>query len=187
MKIVIAITGASGSIYAEDLIERLMQSEAQIERIAIVRSKNAEMVWEHELETAWPQHQKIQYFEKDNFLAPFASGSANWDAMVILPASMGSIARIAHGISAELISRTADVMLKEEKQLIICPREMPFNQIHLKNILQLQQAGATIFPTSPSFYSKPTSIKELIGTVTSRIVDHLGINQKNNFRWGEEL
>ena len=185
MKIVIAITGASGSIYAEDLIERLIQSDNQIERIAIVRSTNAKMVWQHELGTNWPEHQKIEYFEKDNFLAPFASGSAKWDSMVILPASMGSISRIAHGISDELISRTADVMLKENRKLIICPREMPFNQIHLKNILQLQQAGATIFPTSPSFYSKPKNIKELIGTVTSRIIDHLGINQNHNFRWGQ--
>ncbi len=185
MKIVIAITGASGSIYAEDLIERLIASEKQIEHIAIVRSKNAELVWKHELETAWPEHQKIEYFEKNDFMAPFASGSASWDVMVVVPASMGTIGRIANGISDDLITRAADVMLKEEKKLIVCPREMPFNQIHLKNLLKLQQAGATIFPTSPSFYSKPKSIKELIGTVTSRIIDHLGVNQNDSFRWGE--
>ena len=186
MKIILAVTGASGSIYAEDLIERIIHCESQIEQLAIIRSKNAELVWQHELASSWPKHSKIEYFEKNDFMAPFASGSANWDAMVVLPASMGTIGRIANGISDELITRTADVMLKEEKKLIICPREMPFNQIHLKNLLQCQQAGATIIPTSPSFYSKPNTIKALIGTVTTRIVDHLGILQNNEYRWGNK-
>jgi len=186
MKIIVAVTGASGSIYAEDLLERLIQTESQIEEIAVVRSKNAEMVWLHELDSKWPEHDKISYHKKNNFMAPFASGSANWDAMIILPASMGSIGRITNGISDDLITRAADVMLKEHKKLIICPREMPFNQIHLTNILKLQQAGARIFPTSPSFYSKPKNIKELIGTVTSRIIDHLGLNQDQAFRWSEK-
>jgi len=186
MKIVIAITGASGSIYADDFVERLIAQEKQIEEIAIVKSTNADLVWKHELNKEWPNHSKIKYFQKNDFMAPFASGSANWDAMVIVPASMGTIGRIANGISDDLITRAADVMLKEEKKLIVCPREMPFNQIHLTNLLKLQQAGATIFPTSPSFYSKPNTIKELIGTVTSRIIDHLGIKQANTYRWSEK-
>jgi len=185
MKIVIAITGASGSIYAEDLLNRMLKIESSIESIAIVRSKNAELVWEHELETKWPEHSKLTYFDKRNFMAPFASGSAGWDAMVIVPCSMGTLGRISNGISDDLITRAADVMLKENKKLIICPREMPFNQIHLKNLLTVQQAGATILPTSPSFYSKPQNIRELIGTVTTRIIDHLKINQENTFRWGD--
>ncbi len=185
MKIVIAITGASGSIYAEDLIERLISVEHQIDQIAIIRSKNAELVWEHELGTKLPKHSKIKYFEKNDFMAPFASGSAIFDCMIILPASMGTIGRVANGISDDLISRTADVFLKEEKKLIVCPREMPFSQIHLKNLLRLQQAGATILPTSPSFYSNPKSIKQLIGTVTNRIFDHINLKQNNTFRWGE--
>ena len=184
MKIIIAITGASGSIYAEDIVERLIQQESQIEQIAIIRSKNAELVWQHELGTEWPKHPKIQYYEKNDFMAPFASGSAKWDSMLIIPASMGTIGRIANGISDDLITRAADVMLKEEKKLIVCPRELPFNQIHLKNLLQIQQAGATVIPTSPSFYSKPKDIKALIGTVTSRIIDHIGI-QDQSYRWGE--
>ena len=183
MKIVVAITGASGSIYAEDIIERLIRNEKQIEQIAIVRSKNAELVWQHELGTAWPKHSKITYFEKNDFMAPFASGSAKWDVMIVIPTSMGTIGRIANGVSDDLITRAADVMLKEERKLIICPREMPFNQIHLKNLLQLQQAGAIIIPTSPSFYSNPKDIKALIGTVTSRIIDHIGIDQ-DGYRWG---
>lgn len=186
MKIIVAVTGASGSIYAEDLIERLIQAESQIEEIGVVRSKNAEMVWLHELDSSWPEHSKLTYYKKNNFMAPFASGSANWDAMVILPASMGSIGRIANGISDDLITRAADVMLKENKKLLICPREMPFNQIHISNLLKVQQAGATIFPTSPSFYSKPQNIKELIGTVTSRIIDHLGLSQGQTFRWSDK-
>jgi 4-hydroxy-3-polyprenylbenzoate decarboxylase len=184
MKIIIAITGASGSIYAEDVVERLIRQENQIEQIAIVRSKNAELVWQHELGTEWPKHSKIQYYEKNDFMAPFASGSAKWDSMLIVPASMGTIGRIANGISDDLITRAADVMLKEEKKLIVCPRELPFNQIHLKNLLQIQQAGATVIPTSPSFYSKPKDIKALIGTVTSRIIDHIGL-QAQSYRWGE--
>ena len=186
MKIILAITGASGSIYAEDLIERIINSGSQIEQLAIIRSKNAELVWQHELDSSWPKDSKIKYFDKNDFMAPFASGSANWDAMVILPASMGSIGRIANGISNDLTTRAADVILKEEKKLIICPREMPFNQIHLKNLLQCQQAGATILPTSPSFYSKPKDIKALIGTVTARIIDHLGIRQEKEYRWGKD-
>jgi len=185
MKIVIAVTGGSGSIYAEDLIEKLILSEHLIDKIALIRSKNAELAWKHELDTVWPQHTKITYFSKNDFMAPFASGSAVYDCMIILPASMGTIGRIANGISDDLISRAADVFLKEKKKLIICPREMPFNQIHLKNLLAIQQAGSTIFPTSPSFYSKPSSIKKLIGTVTDRIIDHIGLKQKDSFRWGE--
>ena len=185
MKIVIAITGASGSIYADDLINKLLQNKL-ISKIAIIRSKNAELVWQHELEKAWPKNIKIEYFNKNDFMAPFASGSSKWDACVIVPASMGVIGRISNGISDDLITRTADVFLKEERKLIICPREMPFNQIHLQNLLTLRQSGATVFPTSPSFYSKPKTILDLIGTVTSRIIDHLGIEQKNTYRWGEK-
>ena len=183
MKLIVAITGASGSIYAKDLIERLIVAEQQITSLAIISSQNAKWIWEHELSEAWPTHKKITYYENNNFMAPFASGSSKWDAMAIVPASMGSIGRIANGISDDLISRSADVMLKEERKLIICPRETPLNQIHLRNLLQLQKAGGTILPTNPSFYSKPKTIKELIGSVSSRIIDHLGIRQEEAYRW----
>lgn len=186
MKIIVGITGASGSIYAEDLLERLLKENTQINQVAVIRSKNAEQVWNHEIGKPWPKHEKLVYFDKNNFMAPFASGSSAWDAMVIIPASMGTIGRVAHGFSDDLISRAADVMLKEKKSLLICPRELPFNEIHVQNLMLLQRSGATIFPTSPSFYSKPQTIKALIGTVTSRIVDHLGI-QQNVYRWGENI
>jgi len=185
MKIIIAITGASGSIYAEDLIQKLIESEYQIEKIAIIYSDNAKTIWQEELKTEQVKHDKIIYYSNNDFFAPFASGSSKWDAMVILPASMGTIGRISSGISDNLTTRTADVMLKENRKLIVCPRETPFSQIHLKNLLNIQQAGAIIFPTSPSFYSNPQTIKELIGTVTSRIIDHLNLQQKETFRWGE--
>lgn len=184
MKIIIGITGASGSIYAQDLLEKLVANKG-VNQIAVVRSSNAQQVWAHELNMEWPESGKIKYFSKTDFTASFASGSSAWNAMVIVPASMGTIGRIANGISDELISRTADVMLKEERQLIICPRELPFNQIHLQNLLLLKQSGATIMATSPSFYSKPQTIKELVGTVTARIVDHLRLEQKI-YRWGEK-
>jgi 4-hydroxy-3-polyprenylbenzoate decarboxylase len=184
MKIIIAVTGASGSVYAQDLLERLIVNP-EVLQIAVIRSTNAEQVWSHELDMPWPEADKLKYFSKTDFTAPFASGSSAWNAMVLVPASMGTVGRIAHGISDELISRTADVMLKEERQLIVCPRELPFNQIHLKNLLALKEAGATIMATSPSFYSKPLTIKDLIGTVTSRIVDHLGLKQ-DIYRWGEQ-
>lgn len=185
MKIIIAITGASGSIYAQDIIERLIKLEQQIEAIAIVRSTNANFVWKHELDSPWPEHRKIKYFDSKDFMAPFASGSSAWDSMIIVPASMGTIGRIANGISDDLITRAADVMFKEQRQILVCPREMPFNKIHLRNLMTLQDAGATIMTTSPSFYSKPQNIRELIGTVTSRIIDHLSLKQNETFRWGE--
>ncbi len=183
MKIVLGITGASGSIYAKTIMEQLLENKS-VKKLAVVLSSNAETVWEHELGDAWLQHSKLDYFHKSDFMAPFASGSSKWDAMVILPASMGSIGRIANGISDDLMTRAADVMLKEGRKLIICPRETPFNAIHLKNMMILQDAGATILATSPSFYSKPKTFDELVKTVTNRVLDQLGVNSEA-FRWGE--
>lgn len=185
-RIIIAVTGASGSIYADDLIERLLCSDSNVTEIAIVRSKNAMQVWAHELQKSWPGHDKIAYFDSHDFNAPFASGSSKWDAMVVIPASMGTVARIAHGISDELITRTADVFLKERRSLIICPRESPMSPIHLSNLLSLSQMGALIMPASPSFYAPATDIKQLVGSITQRIIDHLGISQENTYRWGEQ-
>ncbi|MBN2668116.1 MAG: UbiX family flavin prenyltransferase [Bacteroidales bacterium] len=182
-KIIVAVTGASGSIYASDLIQKLIKLTNS--EIAVIRSANAMMVWQHELETGWPFGDQIQYFDNKDFMAPFASGSSAWDAMVIIPASMGTIGRIAHGISDGLITRAADVMLKEKKHVIICPRETPWNLIHIENLKLLHLAGALIMPTSPSFYSKPKDIQALIGTVSDRIIDHLKI-EHTSFRWGKK-
>ncbi len=183
MKIILAVTGASGSIYAQTLMQQMLESQ-EVEQIAVVRSDNAKMVWEHELKSPWIEHPIIRYYDKQDFMAPFASGSSAWDAMVILPASMGVIGRVANGISDDLICRASDVMLKEQRKLIVCPRETPFSRIHLKNMLLLQESGATILPTSPSFYSLPNSIHQLVRTLTDRVLDHLGIACESN-RWGD--
>ncbi len=183
MKIIIAITGASGSIYANDLIQKILLHSDKISNIAIVMSKNAKKVWQHELGIAMPQDNKISYFENDDFSAPFASGSACYDAMIIVPASMGTVGRIANVCSESLISRAADVTLKERKKMIVMPRETPFHLLHLQNLEKISLAGGIIVPAIPSFYSKPKSIDELIGTVTDRILDLLNLPQKH-FRWG---
>jgi len=184
MKIVIAITGASGSIYAKDLIEKILLHSDKVSDIAIIMSENGKEVWQHELETEMPQNNKISYFENDDFSAPFASGSACYDAMVIVPASMGTVGRIANVCSENLITRAADVVLKERKKLIIMPRETPFHLLHLQNLEKISLAGGIIVPAIPSFYSKPKSINELIATVTDRVLDLLDLPQKH-FRWGE--
>ena len=183
MKIVVAITGASASIYADDLINKLLVSD-EVKEIAIVMSDNAKEVWQYELGKKWPQHHKISYFENTDFHAPFASGSACYDAMVIVPASMGTIGRIAHVCSENLITRTADVMLKERKKLIIVARETPLSLLHIQNMEKISLAGGIIVPAIPSFYSRPKTINELIATVTDRILDLLNLVHQQ-YRWGE--
>ncbi len=183
MKVVLGVTGASGSIYAKMFINRMLQNK-DVEALSVVRSGNAEKVWEHELGEKWPEHKKLTYFHKSDFMAPFASGSSKWDVMVILPASMGCLGRIASGVSEDLISRAADVMLKENRKLIVCPRETPFNAIHLRNMMTLQNAGATILATSPSFYSQPQTVNDVVETVVSRVIDQLGLSQEV-YRWGD--
>ena len=179
-KIVVAITGASGSIYAKRLIHYLDRLYEQCS-YEVVFSKNAIKVWEWELKET--PKLKAKVYNIDDYFAPFASGSAKYDAMVIIPASMGTIARITHGISDNLITRAADVFIKEKRQLIIVFREAPLSTLHLKNLLTLSKAGATIFPAAPSFYSNPNNINEIIDTIVLRILDHLGL-QIDYKRWG---
>ncbi|MDA3910749.1 MAG: UbiX family flavin prenyltransferase [Bacteroidales bacterium] len=181
-KIVIAITGASGAIYAQSLIEKLEQSE-HVELLSVVMSEVAKQVWETEIGTK-PNFTSKQY-QSDNFYAPFASGSSVQDSMIILPCTMGTMAKIAGGIADNLITRAADVFLKEKKQLIIVPRETPFNLIHVRNMEQLILAGAQIIPASPSFYANPKSIDDLVSHFTDRILDQLSIPTKA-YRWGSE-
>ena len=186
MKITLAITGASGTIYAHRLLQYLINSE-QVTAIYLVMSDSAKLVAEHELpEVSFVDYVvsggKVELLDNNDFFTPIASGSNSADAMVILPASMGSVGRIAGGISGDLIARAADVMLKEGKQIIICPRETPFSLIHLRNLTTLKESGATILPTVPSFYSHPTTIDELVDTVIERILNQLGIDNKG-FKW----
>lgn len=182
MKIIVAITGASGTIYAHHVLEHLLRAE-EVEQVALILSPTAYKVAEYE-GIELPQSEKIVIFDNQDMFAPTASGSAAYDAMVVVPASMGSIGRIAAGISSTLIERSADVMLKERRPLIIVPREAPYSLIHLRNMTSLCEAGALILPASPSFYSHPQSISDLVDSVVERIIAHLGVKQEH-FSWGE--
>jgi flavin prenyltransferase len=181
-KIVLAIGGSSGSIYAQRLMTKL-QAMPQL-TIAVVMSDNAIINWELEIgpwdKSAWP---KIKFYEKNDFYAPFASGSARYGTMIICPCSMGLLARIATGVSDDLLTRSADVILKERRKLIILPREAPYNLIHLHNMTTLTQAGAIICPATPSFYSRPTSLEEIADTVVDRVISLAGL-ENNGYQWG---
>jgi 4-hydroxy-3-polyprenylbenzoate decarboxylase len=184
-KIIIAITGASGSIYAKRLVDKLSKSTSLPEACGVVFSKIARDIWAYELKeeistTSIP----YKIYEPSDFNAPFASGSAGYDTMVIIPCSMGTLGRIAAGISDDLITRAADVILKERGRLIVVPREMPYNLIHLRNMVTLTEAGAIILPAAPSFYSLPATIEELVDTVVNRVLDLMRM-PSNSLRWGE--
>lgn len=181
MKIVIGIGGSSGSIYAKQLIEKL--ASLQIKDVALVMSSNARINWEIEIGALDEKSLPYKCYDNKDFFAPFASGSALYEIMVICPCSMGLLGRIAHGISDDLITRAADVMLKERRKLIIVPRESPLNIIHLKNMTALTEAGAIICPAMPSFYSRPATIEDLVDTVVHRIIDLMQI-ENNTYRWG---
>jgi 4-hydroxy-3-polyprenylbenzoate decarboxylase len=182
-KIIIAITGASGAVYARRLLSYFEQNTAQYDRVDVVFSKNARDVWKHELGDESFDELPFRQYAPDDFYAPFASGSAGYDSMIICPCSMGTLGRIANGISNDLISRAADVMLKEGKQLIVVPRETPFNLIHLRNMTQLAEAGGVIIPAIPSFYSKPETVEAVADTVVHRILQRAGF-PVDSFRWG---
>jgi 4-hydroxy-3-polyprenylbenzoate decarboxylase len=184
-KIVVAITGASGSLYASILIEKLLAIRSQWETVSIVMSKNARIVWETELGNQAFKSLPLDIYETDDFNAPFASGSARFDTMIIIPCSMGSLGRIAAGISSDLITRAADVILKERRKLICVVRDTPYNLIHIRNMETVTLAGGIICPASPSFYSKPATIEALAATVVDRVIDLAGFDLKS-FRWGKE-
>ncbi len=183
-KIVLAITGASGSIYAKQLIEHFQSEklQSQIDSLALVFSKNAMEVWKHELGEFDESSIPFKIYGLTDYNAPFASGSAKYDTMIICPCSMGTLGRIAHGISDDLIGRAADVILKERRKLILVPRETPLNLIHLANLTILAQAGAIICPAVPSFYSKPASITDLVNTVIFRVLDLAGF-EPDAYQW----
>ncbi|MCB2196882.1 MAG: UbiX family flavin prenyltransferase [Bacteroidetes bacterium] len=185
-KIVIAITGASGSIYAKKLLDQLVKLEDQIADIGLVFSKNAKEIWEYELENTSYQDYPFKIYEPNDFYAPFASGSAQYDTMIICPCSMGTLGRIASGTSDDLITRAADVMLKERQKLILVPREIPYSLIHIKNMETVTLTGGIICPATPSFYSKPKTIDEVIQTVTNRVLDLAGFKIDSK-RWGNHM
>ena len=180
MKVVVAITAASGAIYARQLLEALVES-SEVERIAVIYSANARAVVVHEGVTM-PKSGKVEEFENDNLFASPASGSACWDAMVVVPSSVGTVGRVASGVSQTLIERAADVMLKERRRLIFVVRETPYSLIHLRNMTTLTEAGAVILPATPSFYSLPTDIEAVCQTVTERITAMLGL-ECERYEW----
>jgi 4-hydroxy-3-polyprenylbenzoate decarboxylase len=181
-KIVLAITGASGSIYAYKLLERLNGLEAPLKEIAVIFSETGREIWESEIGSEFHNEGSAKEYDNSKYNAPFASGSSQYDTMIICPGSMGTIGRIANGTSDNLIARTADVMLKERRRLIIVPREAPYSLIHINNMKLLTLAGAIICPASPSFYSNPKTIDDLVMTVVDRIIDLAGFDS-NGFRW----
>jgi 4-hydroxy-3-polyprenylbenzoate decarboxylase len=183
-KIVVAITGASGSIYAQRLLEKLTSNNAEDLEIGVVLSANAAEVWKTELGNDLYKSFPVNYYEKNDFTAPFASGSAKYDTMVIIPCSMGALGRIASGISNDLITRSADVILKERRKLICVVRETPYNLIHIKNMEQVTLAGGIICPATPSFYHQPTTLEAIADTVVDRILDLMHISNDTK-RWSE--
>lgn len=184
-KIVVAITGASGSIYAKVLLEKLSKLSNQIEQVGVVMSDNAKDVWKHELGNEdYNNYPQFTFYDKNNFYAPFASGSAKYNTMIICPCSMGTMARIATGISNDLTTRAADVILKERRKLILMIRDTPYSLVHINNMQTITQAGGIICPASPSFYSNPKSFEELAATVVDRVLDLAGF-EVNSFRWAE--
>jgi 4-hydroxy-3-polyprenylbenzoate decarboxylase len=192
-KIIVGITGASGSIYAKVLLEKLAALKSQVDTVGVVMSDNAKEVWRTELSpTPVPSPKgegklgvKINFYGKNDFHAPFASGSANFRTMIVCPCSMGTMARIATGVSNDLITRAADVILKERRKLILIPRDTPLSLIHINNMKTITEAGGIICPASPSFYSNPKTFEELASTVIGRVLDLCGLDVKM-YRWGEK-
>lgn len=181
-KIVVAITGASGSIYAQRLLHKLSASTGQVE-VGVVMTENAKVVWKTELESESWKELPFRFYGATDFFAPFASGSARFETMIIVPCSMGTLGRIASGISNDLISRSADVMLKERRKLICVLRDTPYNLVHIRNMESITLAGGIICPASPSFYSRPRDIQQVADTVIDRVLDLAGISV-DTFRWG---
>ncbi len=184
-KVVLAITGASGSVYAKLLLEKLAQLQSQIAEVGVVMSDNAKDVWRHELGNTDFEKISFKIYDKNNFHAPFASGSAKFDTMIICPCSMGTLARIASGISNDLTTRAADVILKERRKLILVTRDTPLNLIHINNMKTVTEAGGIICPASPSFYSKPTTIEQVASTVVDRVIDLCGWEHAT-YRWNDQ-
>jgi len=183
LRILVAITGASGSLYAQRLLDNLDPKRHQVD---VVLSQYAPAVIAEELPDGLRLPPGVASHNVRSMNAPFASGSNAPDAMVIIPCSMGTLGRIAHGYSEDVLLRAADVALKEKRKLILVPRETPLNLVHVKNFELLIQAGATILPANPSFYTRPQSVERVVDTVVARVLDHLGISHQLMPRWKEE-
>ena len=183
-KIVLAVTGASGSIYTKVLMDKLARLSSQIDEVGVVMSDNARDVWKHELGNEDFDKYPFKFYDTHNFYAPFASGSAQFETMIVCPCSMGTFARIATGVSNDLTTRAADVILKERRKLILLVRETPYNLIHINNMKTVTEAGAIVCPASPSFYSQPKTFEELASTVVNRVLDLVGL-EIDSYRWSQ--
>lgn len=185
-KIIVAITGSSGALYAKILLDKFREMKEQLDEVAVIFSTKARDFWKYELgeipELVFPFH----VYEKDDFYAPFSSGSSFFDTMIICPCSTGTLGRIANGISHNLITRAAEVMLKEHRKLILVPRETPFSLIHLENMTKVTQSGGIICPAIPSFYNKPETLEQLAETVIDRVL-HLAGFETNGLQWGKTI
>lgn len=183
-KIVVAITGASGSIYSKVLLDKLLVVREQWSDLSIILTENAKTVWKTELDNEDYKNYPVKFYSQQDFMAPFASGSGQYDIMIIVPCSMGTLGRIAGGISNDLITRAADVILKERRKLIVVVRDTPYNLIHIRNMETVTLAGGIICPATPSFYSKPTTLEDVAATVIDRVLDLAGLSI-NTYRWGK--
>lgn len=185
-KVVVSVSGASGSIYAKVLLDKLLQLNSQIDRVGVLLSDNARAVWKFELDNEDFHRYPFDFYDKNDFMAPFASGSAKYDTMIICPCSMGTLGRIAGGISNDLTTRAADVIIKERRKLILVVRDTPYSLIHINNMKTVTEAGGIICPASPGFYSKPQNFEQLAATVIDRVIDLCGFENNNTYRWSEQ-
>ena len=183
MRILVAITGASGAIYTQRLLNRL---DPEKHEVHVIISNYGRVLIQEELPDGLQLNDGVPLHAAKSMNVPFASGSNAFDAMVILPCTMGTLGRIAHGYSEDALLRAADVMLKENKKLILCPRETPLSLVHVKNMELLLQAGVILLPPNPYFYSGARTIEELADTVVARVLDHLGVDHNVSPRWPEE-
>lgn len=183
-KIIISVSGASGAIYAKVLFDKLLQIKSQWAKVGVVLSDNAKDVWKYELDNEDYKEYPFDFYTKNDFFAPFASGSAKYDTMIICPCSMGTLGRIATGISNDLTTRAADVILKERRKLILVARDTPYNLIHINNMKTVTEAGGIICPATPSFYSKPATFEQLAATVIDRVIDLAGL-ENESYRWSD--
>ncbi|MFO7723476.1 MAG: UbiX family flavin prenyltransferase [Bacteroidales bacterium] len=183
INLLVAVTGASGAIYAQRLLKKLESLRSEVERVAVVFSKSGEDVWRHELGSD-PDQLPFARYQNNDFFTPPASGSGKFNTMIIIPCTMGTMASVAQGLADDLIARAADVMLKERKKLIIVPREMPFNLIHIRNMEQITLAGGIICPAIPSFYHKPESLEDVVDSVVNKVLQLAGFHIAA-FAWGE--
>jgi 4-hydroxy-3-polyprenylbenzoate decarboxylase len=184
-KLVVAVAGSSGAIYAKVLFDTLTVIRDQWEKVGIVMSDNAIVNWELEIGPFDASVYPFDFYKKNDFNAPFASGSARYGAMIVCPCSMGMLGRIATGVSTDLITRAADVILKERRKLILVTRETPLSLIHLRNMTAVTEAGGIIAPAVPSFYSNPETTEEIAATVVDRVLDLAGL-EPDTYRWNED-